>query len=497
MIERVHELLQSADRPRVCIIGDMMLDTYIYGGVARISPEGPIPVLKAENRENRAGGAGSVAAMLAQLGADTRPVGIVGSDNAGDAFCEELSSIGIDTSGIVRSPHRPTTTKTRFLGYVQSAGRAMQQLLRVDDEQTHELCAAETESVLAAVEHAIACSDVAVIQDMGKGLLNDALNQEIIGIARGAGKPVVVDPERREDYSAYSGATCILPNRFEAQMATGIDLYDESSYRAAADRLLTDLSLDAAIVKLDREGMYLATREGDRQHITTRAQQVADVTGAGDMVTAAVSFALAAGTDFALAAVFANFAAGMEVSYVGATPIGRQVMLDALQIAADPALRKIKERSEMVRLRDELRSQGSKVAFTNGCFDLLHLGHTQLIRYARAQGDALIVGINTDRSVRELKGPERPINSQDVRAHILAALSDVDYVVMFDETSVLPLIQEIRPDVLVKGGDYGKSGVVGHEFVESYGGRVELAPEAKGFSTTDIIHRIAGNGGGG
>jgi D-beta-D-heptose 7-phosphate kinase/D-beta-D-heptose 1-phosphate adenosyltransferase len=317
----------------------------------------------------------------------------------------------------------------------------------------------------------------------------------LIRAARAAGKPVVVDPERTDDYQAYRGATCVLPNRFETEQATGRELANEEEYRAAAEELLQELELEAAVVKLDREGMYLATGGGERRHMRIHAQQVADVTGAGDMVAAAMAYALALGADYPLAVTFANFAAGLEVAQVGVTPIGRQTMLDALSADADPAMRKIKDRDALVALRKELDQQGQTVAFTNGCFDLLHLGHTRLIRHARAQADVLIVGMNTDRSVQQLKGPKRPINDQDVRARMLAALEDVDYVVMFDEESVLPLIRELRPDVLVKGGDYAKSEVVGGEFVESYGGRVELAPEVEGFSTTDLINRIAENSG--
>jgi D-beta-D-heptose 7-phosphate kinase/D-beta-D-heptose 1-phosphate adenosyltransferase len=495
MLEHVLELLQDKRRPSIAVVGDMMLDTYVHGDVSRISPEGPIPVLKMERREDRAGGAGSVAAMLAEMGAVVSVVGTVGRDAAGEAFQALLQKMGVNTDGLVATHPRPTTTKTRFLGYVQSAGRALQQIVRVDEEQTDALKPDEARRVTEAALDALEAADLIILQDMGKGLLDAKRNRALIQAARKAGKPVVVDPERTEDYAPYRGATCVLPNRFETERATGRKLRTEDDYRAAAEELLQRLELDAAVVKLDREGMYLATREGERRHMRIQARQVADVTGAGDMVASALSYALALGADYPLAVSFANFAGGLEVGQVGVTAIGRQTMLDALSARSDPALRKIKDREDLARLREELARQGRSVAFTNGCFDLLHLGHTQLIRHARAQADLLVVGINTDRSVRELKGPERPINDQDVRARMLAALEDVDYVVMFDEKSVLPLIRELRPDVLVKGGDYDKAGVVGANFVESYGGRVELAPEAEGFSTTDLIERIAGESG--
>ena len=300
-----------------------------------------------------------------------------------------------------------------------------------------------------------------------------------------------MDPERGEQYARYTGAGFILPNRYEAQQATGIVLDCEEAFRRAALKLLQELELDAVIIKLDRDGIFFANSEGLERHVPTEAREMADVTGAGDMVAAAIGFSVAAGADLPLAVHLANTAAGMEVARRGAATISRAELLEELTARVDPAARKLKGRDEVRRIVQEKRSQGQRIVFTNGCFDLLHLGHVELMRYARSQGDLLIVGVNTDRSARDLKGEGRPINTQQVRTRVLAALGDVDYVVLFDEVSVLPLIREIRPDVLVKGGDYGKGGVVGHEFVESYGGQVKLAPKVEGLSTTELIGRIA------
>jgi D-beta-D-heptose 7-phosphate kinase/D-beta-D-heptose 1-phosphate adenosyltransferase len=493
MLEEAHRLLERAGRPRICVVGDLMLDTYVWGDVARISPEGPIPVLRVERREHRPGGAGSVAAMLAALDAEVLPVGIVGADAAGQALSACLAEAGVGTGALVRSAERPTTTKARYLGYVQSAGRALQQIVRVDEEVTDPLSPAEAAAVRNAAVDAVGRADLVVIEDMGKGLLDAELIREIIAEAARRGKPVVVDPERAEDYSPYKGAAAVLPNRFETELATGLSLRTEEDYARAARALLDELALGCVVVKLDREGMYLATAAGEQARIANREREVADVTGAGDMVTTAFGFGLACGASERLAAVLANFAAGVEVTMHGATPLPRAHLMEALRAEADPTARKIKGREEMVALRAALRKAGRKVAFTNGCFDLLHLGHVQLMRYARAQGDVLVVGLNTDASVRRLKGPGRPVNSQQVRSHVLASLADVDYVVLFDEESVLPLIDQLRPDVLVKGGDYTVEGVVGHELVQSYGGEVKLAPQAEGFSTTDLIRRIGEN----
>jgi D-beta-D-heptose 7-phosphate kinase/D-beta-D-heptose 1-phosphate adenosyltransferase len=493
MLEGIYDFLKTAGRPRICVIGDMMLDTYVWGDVARISPEGPIPVLSVQTREHRPGGAGSVAVMLSALGAEVIPVGLVGSDSAAEVLQKGLQDAGADSSGLVRSASRPTITKTRFLGYVQSAGRALQQIVRVDEEVTDPLSAQEAKLVRRAVGTAMKKADLIVLQDMGKGLLDAALIAEVVRKAADSGKPVVVDPERTEDYAPYAGATCVLPNRLEAETATGLPMRSEEDYKRAARTLLKQLALEGVVIKLDREGIYFATAQGEEKHITTQAREVADVTGAGDMVTAAFSFARAAGADYATAVNLANFAAGLEVGMHGATPLPRRQLMESIRAETEPTARKIVPRGAIEALAEGLRRAGKKIAFTNGCFDLLHLGHVQLLAYSRAQADVLIVGLNSDDSARRLKGPGRPVNSERVRSQILASIGDVDYVVLFDEESVLPLVKQVRPDVLIKGGDYTVEGVVGHEFVQSYGGQVKLAPQAKGFSTTELIKRISGN----
>jgi D-beta-D-heptose 7-phosphate kinase/D-beta-D-heptose 1-phosphate adenosyltransferase len=493
MLDTVREFLQHAGRPRICVVGDVMLDIYVWGDVSRISQEGPIPVLHVRTREHRPGGAGVVAAMLSSLGCAVDLVGLVGQDAAAQTLREDLRAADIDVDGLVESPERPTTVKARYLGYVQSAGRALQQLLRVDDEETRPTSpdeAAELRRV--ALEH-VERADAVVLQDLGKGLFNDALLRAVIERCADRGTPVIVDPEHSDQYRVYAGATCILPNRFEAEKATGLTLRGEDDYRAAARKLLEDLSLQCAVIKLDRDGIYFATADGDDTHITTEAREVADVTGAGDMVAAAIALALAEGADYGTAVALANFAGGIEVRHHGATSIPRADLVLAMQAEVDPTARKIVDGKDIEQLADDLRRAGSKLVFTNGCFDLLHLGHVELIRFARAQGDALIVGLNSDESARKLKGPGRPVNSEAVRSRVLASMADVDYVVLFDEESVLPLLRQVRPDVLVKGGDYTLEQVIGHDLVESYGGEVRLAPQVEGFSTTELIRRISGN----
>ncbi len=494
MYEELYELVQGLREPRICVVGDLMLDTYVWGSVGRISPEGPIPVLLVEQREHRPGGAGSVAAMLCALGARVWIVGVVGEDDAAGKLRAGLQAAGADASGLVTCPGRPTTLKTRYLGYVRTAGRGVQQIVRVDEEVTDPITPQQARAVLASVRERLPEAGLLLIQDMAKGLFTKDLLREVIRMGREAGKPVVVDPVRDKDYSAYRGATCLLPNRFEAEAATGMTLAGEEHYRAAARKLLRELDLEAAIITLDREGMFYVTAGGEERHVPTRPQVVVDVTGAGDMVAAVIGLALATGAPVRGAVELANIAAAMEISRQGAAPISRAELMLELQAESSPALRKIKSRQELMQILSERRRAGQAVAFTNGVFDLLHLGHVELIRFARAQADCLVVGLNSDRSVRELKGPERPINTQEVRAQTLAGLPNVDYVVIFDEASVLALIKEIRPDVLVKGADYGREGVVGREFVESYGGQVKLAPRVEGLSTTELIRRITQDG---
>jgi D-beta-D-heptose 7-phosphate kinase / D-beta-D-heptose 1-phosphate adenosyltransferase len=490
MLQAAHDCLTRVDRPRVCVIGDMMLDTYVTGRVDRVSPEGPIPVLHCNERETRPGGAASVSVMAAALGAECHPVGIVGADDTARTLRQALQDAGMSDAGLVESHERPTTGKTRFVGYVQSAGRAVQQLLRVDDESTAPLSPVETEAVLAAVTYAMTRSDVVVIENMGKGLLCPALIRQIIDDARNAGLPVIVDPQRGDDYTPYRGATCLVPNRYETQIASGFPLRNERDYHAAASAFLTQLELDCVVIKLDRDGLYYTMADGHTGLMSTHARAVSDVTGAGDMVAAALACAVPSGAAFPAAVALANFAAGLECGCPGATPLPKATVLRALSEELSPGLHKIVPRSELPARLEEQRQAGRTVAFTNGCFDLLHLGHVQLLRHAHDQADLLVVGLNTDASIRRIKGPDRPINPEHVRAGVLASLADVDYVVLFDEPSVLPLIEQLRPDVLVKGGDYDRDGVVGAEFIEAIGGRVELAPLADGFSTTDIITRI-------
>ena len=493
MYERLHRILLAAGRPTVCVLGDVLLDTYVWGSVNGVSPEGPIPLLEPDRAEHRPGGAAAVAAMLAALGARASCAGLVGEDEAGVQLAEALRAGGVDTSALVPCTGRSTACRTRYLGYVQSAGRAVQQLLRVDQVQRRPLAPEQAAALREAALPLIDACQAVLVQDLVHGACGPDLLGTLQAHAVKEGKPFIVDPERADDCSPYRGATCLLLNRAEAQAFSRVDMTGPDRYAEAARALIEGLGLGSVILKLDREGLYYASADGAGRLVPARRQEAVDETGAGDMVSAALALVLAAGMPLGEAAELANFAAAIEVGRRGAALIHREELIDDLVGRADPAARKIRPLDELLPILEGRRARGEKVAFTNGCFDLLHLGHIELLRRARSHGDLLVVGVNSDESVRALKGPSRPINSQETRARMLAGMEEVDYVVVFDTVSVLPLIEQVRPDVLVKGGDYDKTGVVGWELVEGYGGRVELAPVVTGLSTSDIIKRISEN----
>ena len=491
MHEQLKRMLEEMGRPAVCVIGEVGLDTYVWGCVSGISPEGPIPVLRVSQTERRPGGAAVVAVMLGALGARPACVGAVGEDEAGRRLREQLEAGGIDAAGLVVFADRTTPMRVRYFGYVQAAGRGVQQMLRVEEATGTPLEAGQVDAIFDVARAAVSRADAVLVYNLPDGPAACDLIERVTRHAVARGKPLIVDPEMPSDGRAWRGASCLLVNRAEAGALTGLKLTGAHDWAAAARMLIDDGELQSVVIKLDRDGIYMATAGGESRHVPAHPRELADVTGAGDMVAAALGLGMAAGRPIEAAVDLANLAAGVEVTYHGARAVSRRELQAELLAAADPALRKIKPLSELLEISRERRARGEKMAFTNGCFDLLHLGHLNLIQFARRQGDYLVVGLNTDRGVKALKGPSRPVNNQEIRARILAGLEDVDYVVMFDTESVLPLIQQIKPDVLVKGGDYPKTGVVGWEFVEGYGGRVALAPQVKGLSTTEIIQRMS------
>jgi D-beta-D-heptose 7-phosphate kinase/D-beta-D-heptose 1-phosphate adenosyltransferase len=482
-------LVRELGRPTVVVFGDAMLDRYVFGGISRISPEAPIQILRVAREEERPGGAASVAHDLAVLGARVRLVGYAGDDEAGRALRRLMTAAKIDARGLVATPGRPTTLKTRMVAR-GAAHSVSQQVLRVDREETSEVAPAIERRLVAAFKRAVRGAGAVVVSDYAKGVVSESSAKAIIAAARRAGVPVVVDPKGR-DYARYGGAAVITPNRKETFEATGIEPSGAAGAEAAGRRLIELTKVDAAVITLDKDGIAIVPKKGACEIVSTTPREVYDVTGAGDVVAAVLGLALADGRTLREAVHLANVAAGVEVGKVGASPVSRKEILAALGARTASAHRVV----DLTTLRRELsaaRAAGRRVVFTNGCFDILHAGHARYLHEARREGDLLVVGLNSDASVRRLKGAGRPVVPQDDRAELLASLGCVDYVVVFDEDTPLELIRAVEPDVLVKGEDWSEKGVVGREDVEARGGKVVLVKLLPGRSTTSIVERARG-----
>ena len=500
MYRELVKTVEDLGTPRILVVGDLILDRYVFGDAERISPEAPIQVLRVDYEETRLGGAGAVVNNLRALGAETDVFGVVGDDADGKELKGQLETIGADTKGILTSKDgRPTTRKTRFVGRAQH--RIPQQVLRVDWEQPDDLADDDQSGVVTAFQRALTANrpDAVLLSDYGKGVLTAGLTLRLIEAARGAeaGVPVIVDPLRSADYTKYRGATVLTPNREEAQAASGVPLAgdDPETLDRAAATLLETLDLQALVITLDKAGAFLRRREeAAGSLVPTRPRHVYDNAGAGDMVVAVLALALAGGVEVRRAVGLANVAGGLEVEKFGVQPVTRQEMILDLMGEARRRGDKVRTTEGLLADLSRHRARGETVAFTNGCFDLLHAGHVAYLDFASRQGDVLVVGLNADRSVRALKGPDRPVSPQEERARVLSAIEAIDYIVVFDEDTPERLIEAVRPDVLVKGEDWRDKGVVGREVVESYGGRVVLAPLLKGLSTSGLLGRIRGRG---
>lgn len=468
----------------ILVVGDVMLDRYLFGQVDRISPEAPVPVVLLKREEQRAGGAANVAANLCALGIKTQLLGCVGQDQDAKQLNDLLESQSIATTHMMHSPHRPTITKTRILG-------GPHQMMRLDQESQAEFN--EDEIRLLKIKTEAALNDqpsLVILSDYAKGLLTHALCQHIIQTCRSRNIPVLVDPKGR-DYAKYQGATALTPNKKETAEACGVNGNNIAELLEAAKQLRNTLALSFMAVTRGEEGITLITSEA-QHHLGASAKQVFDVSGAGDTVIATLSAGLLYKLPVADALYLANLAAGVVVGKVGTVPIHRTELLHALsaQSASDQA-DKICTLDTLQLKVEQWRALGSKIVFTNGCFDLLHAGHVTYLEAASKLGDRLVLGLNTDRSVSALKGPTRPVIHEQDRARVLAALESIDAVILFDEDTPLQLIQAIQPDVLVKGSDYTEAQVVGGELVKSWGGSVALVDIVAGRSTSNIIKKLA------
>jgi len=488
MTSRLIDIVETLPASRIVLVGDLMLDRYLYGNAERLSPEAPVPVLHYQKEELRLGGAGGVAADLAALGAQVLAVGVIGNDDSGKLVRQLLGNCGALIDRLVESSTRPTTCKMRLVGLAQH--RHPQQMMRVDIEEPAALSGDLCSRVLQQAEAAMADAAVLCIEDYNKGVLCGDVCPRLIDLAKKRGVPVLIDPANLTDYSKYKGATALKLNRSETERATRLPVGNEQEYQAAAQSLIDHLGLEAAVITLDKSGAYLATKTGERRWLRTRQRQVYDVTGAGDMVLAMLAVARAAGASWIESVALANVAGGLEVERFGSVPIKPREIIDELM--QEDREHQGKQRT-LERLLPELqyhRSNGKRIVFTNGCFDLIHLGHVKYFQFAKQQGDILVVGVNTDSSIRDLKGPTRPIINEQDRIGVLEELESIDYLVRFDDATPLRLIEAIRPDVLVKGADYQKEKVVGWDVVEGYGGKIALAPLIDGRSTSAVIKRI-------
>ncbi len=492
-MDHLIQLLDAWQPKRVIVVGDYMLDRYTFGDAERLSPDAPVPVLRARRVESRAGGAANVSVCLHALRCEVSCIGVIGDDEPGQALRDDLTRTGCDVAGLVTCPGRPTTVKQSLIGLAQH--RHPQKMFRVDFEADQPLPEPIARDLLAIVERQLPGADVLCLEDYNKGLLTPGLCQRIIERARAAGVAVLVDPAAIDDYSKYRGATCITPNRTEAELTTGMRTGEPRQHEAMAQTLLDSLQLESVVLTLDRHGALLVERGRQPLTMPTEAREVYDVSGAGDMVLAALAAARANGAAWPDAVTLANLAAGLEVEQFGIVPIPlEEVLLAALhQAHSGDKLRTLGQ------LKPELaahRRRGKKIVFTNGCFDILHTGHVELLAGAKARGDLLVLAVNSDASIRSLKGPQRPILHEADRVKLLAALEAVDYVILFGDgrggeaDTPRPLLRELTPDVLVKGGQYARHEVVGYEIVDEYGGEVVTIPHIPGRSTTDIVERI-------
>ncbi len=479
-------LLSGYHAARVVVLGDVMLDRFVYGSVERISPEAPIPVVNVERFMDMPGGAANVARNIAALGARAILVGVVGDDAGAEDLNAQLAASPTIDAHLIVDASRPTSVKTRYVADGQ-------QVMRADRESRTPLPLEVERRLLEVFSTAIRDARIIVLSDYAKGVLSESVTRAAIDIARGAGKTVIVDPKSKH-FARYRGATLLTPNRLELQQACGRECLTQDDLVDGARSILDQNICEVMVVTRGKDGMSVITGHDTAVHLPTAARQVFDVSGAGDTVAAALSLGLAAGGEIAQAAALANIAAGIVVGKRGTATVTTGEIMAALAPfdgRTDP--QKIFSLDNVLQLTRSWREQGLKIAFANGCFDLLHPGHISLLDQARRSADRLIVGLNADLSIRRLKGPNRPVQGEVARATVLAADKSVDAVVIFEEDTPRRLIETLEPDILVKGADYTVETVVGADLVLRRGGKVVLADLLQGHSTTETVKRVAGS----
>ena len=470
-------MIKLNKKPNILVIGDLMIDHYLWGSCDRISPEAPVQVVNVKKESSVLGGAGNVINNLVALGSVVDVISVIGNDSVANELKSLLEKIDVPTSNLVVENNRKTSKKSRLIA-------SQQQVLRYDMESIDDINENSHKQIIQTLEKNIDKYSSIILSDYGKGVLTTNLTKEIIKIANKNNIKVLVDPKGK-DYSKYKGSYTLTPNKKEAMEATNIDIKDESSLIEALKSLKTQCELEVSLITLSEQG--IAIFDDELTIKPTVAREVYDVTGAGDTVIASIAFALGNNLDIKDAIYFANLAAGVVVGKIGsATTTLDEIYEYEYSLHKSNSTSHIKTFDEIKTLSSKLHSQGKKIVFTNGCFDILHVGHVKYLEVAKSYGDILILGLNADSSVRKLKGPTRPINTQDDRAYILASLESVDYVVIFEEETPYELIKLIKPHVLVKGGDYEGKEVVGQDIADE----LKLVQFVDGKSTTNTIKRI-------
>ena len=467
---------------RILVVGDLMLDAYLWGDVRRISPEAPVQVVSITSEEHTLGGAGNVISNLAALGAEVSAVGVIGSGADGQRILSQLDRLGVDTGGVIRDPQRPTTRKTRIIA-------DHQHVLRFDREVATDMSRQIVDQIARRAAKMMIGNDLILVSDYGKGLITRTLMKKLNAAAQQHTKLLIADPKGL-DFEKYAGAALITPNRKETALAAGIDIVDRQTLDEAARRLMEKTGIDKILVTCGKDGMVYFEGTARPYRIGTKARQVFDVSGAGDTVLAVLGLGIAAGYAIKEAVSLANTAAGIVVGKVGTATVSTAELAAALDLIPDPTLSKQKTVAELSAVVQKLQAAGKRIVLTNGCFDLLHVGHIKLLSASKQLGDVLVVAIDDDASVEKLKGPGRPVIKAAERLRIISALDSVDYVVVFASDQLSQLIETLRPAVLTKGSNYAADTVLGRDIVERFGGRVEIVPVTEDISATHIINSI-------
>ena len=480
----LQSILDDFHGARVLCVGDVMLDRFVYGQVDRVSAEAPIPVLRVSSQRSMLGGVGNVARNVVALGARAVLIAVTGDDPVAGEITDLAESESRLLPRLIVAPGRPSTVKARYIADGQ-------QLLRADEETIAPISESTARRVLNAIKSELRDAHVMILSDYTKGVLTGEVLAGAIAAAKAAGVPVVADP-KRADFEAYSGVAVLKPNRLELAAATQLECTSDAEVVAAARKAIGEYEIGAMMVSRSELGMTLVQRNVEPLHLPAKALEVFDVSGAGDTVVATTAVALAAGAEFSIAAELGNVAGGIVVGKLGTATISRDELASGL-LAAEVSSSEAKVMSveAAAAAADRWRERGQKIGFTNGCFDLLHPGHVSLLTEAKESCDRLIVAMNSDDMVRHLKGEDRPVQHETARAIVLASLSMVDAVIIFSARTPIPLIEILKPDVLVKGADYTIDEVVGADLVRGYGGEVKLAALVPGYSSTEVIAKIS------